>query len=203
MLLHNPRTHAIIQVDNEERRQRRLVRRLRHWWRALDGNVDRAWMVTLTYREDGAWRPEHVTDFIRLVRADGGMKAYAWVAEVQPGTGRVHYHILIVGSRPAWVERRWGKGFTQVKAAWSVGYLLKYLWKGDTSGLPKGARRFAVWVASGLLCSAADFVLQLGKLPAWVGVVCERLGELATYQGRGVWVTDYLGVVLASEWRVL
>ena len=200
MWYRNERTGARYFASNSAKRQRRLVRRLRLWWRAMDGYQDQAWMVTLTYRHDVSWQPNHITDFLRLLIKAGGVLAHAWVAEVQPGTGRVHYHVIIIGSRPGWVMRRWGKGRTQVKQCWSVGYILKYLWKGKGGeGLPKGARRFGIGIKSGLLCRAAQRIIDLSKLPASIAYVCEMMGGYAE-RIPGGWITDW-GIPIMNEWH--
>lgn len=202
MLLQNRSTGAMVVVSNAQRRQRRLERRIRYWWRALDGHLGKGnvWMVTLTYRHDVDWEPRDITKFLRLVR-DEGCKAYCWIAAVQPRTGRVHYHLLMVGSRPGWVDRRWGKGRTQVRPAWSPGYLLKYMWSQEVEGLPKGIRRFATWVRRGLLVPAAEWVYRRSFLPRWVDAIAERWGGLPEYEGDGWW--DFGGYLMVrSEWGV-
>jgi len=129
-----------------------------------------------------------------------GAKAISWVAELQPNTGRVHYHLIVFGSRPAWVMNRWGKGRTQVKKCWSIGYMLKYLWKGKGGeGLPKGARRFGIRVKKGLLCRKALYIIGLSKLPAWVAKFCEETTGTLAIKKNGVWFAG--NHELENEWR--
>lgn len=201
MLLTNKRTGKMIILDDEKLRQKRLVRRLRSFWRAMDGHTDNAWFLTLTYRHDVEWKPYHISKFVERLKKDG-QKGYCWIAEIQPGTGRVHYHIVVLGHRPAWSHQRWGKGFVDVSKCWSIGYLLKYLWKGKGGvGLPKGARRFGIGVRNGLLCIEARQVIILSKLPVWVAYPLEMMGGVAKKLGGGKWEILPWGIVLENEWR--
>lgn len=192
----------MIIVSEKVIRQKRMVRRIRMWWRALDGQIEKrnVWMVTLTYRHTENWNPRDITRFLQRLRNTMDCKAYAWIAAVQPGTGRVHYHIMMVGPRPLWVMQRWGKGRTEVKAAWSAGYLLKYLWSQDINGLPKGCRRFATWIKKGLLSSKANYVYRLSYLPDWVARYLEEIGGWVHKESAGIWITD-IGIILTSDWR--
>ena len=84
MLLTNKRTGKMILVDDAEIRQKHMVRRLRSFWRAMDGHTDNVWFVTLTYRHDVEWQKYHITKFTNRLKEQKGYKAYCWVAEVQP-----------------------------------------------------------------------------------------------------------------------
>ena len=205
MLYRSKSTGRMVIVSEMQRRQNWTKRRVERWWRSLDGHVrhgeqGHAWMVTLTYRHDEKWEPRQITEFIQRIKHKSGMKAYCWIAAVQPGTGRVHYHMIVVGSRPAWVANRWPYGRTQVRPAWSVGYLLKYYWTQEVEGLPKGIRRFAVWVRAGLLEDLALWVWELSKLPAWVARYCVAWGGgLASRRDGGLWELD-CGITLEQDW---
>lgn len=107
-------------------------------------------MVTLTYRDAGEWRPEHVSQAIRRAREwerrRGRPLVYAWVAELQ-ARGAMHYHVCIWCPHgvtlPKWdVQGWWTHGATRIEAVRSsTCYLLKYLSKGtDMASLPPGAR---------------------------------------------------------------
>lgn len=202
MLFTNKITGKMIVVQDDMMRQKRLERRLRMFWRAMDGHTKNVWMVTLTYRHDVEWEKNHIRKFTNRLKEESGYKAYCWVAEVQPNTGRVHYHLIVFGSRPAWVTQRWGKGRTQVRKCWSIGYLLKYMWKGKAGeGLPKGARRFGIGVKKGLLCSKGLQVLKLSRLPEWVASPLEMMGGVAEKLSAGRYIIQPWGLVVVNEWR--
>jgi hypothetical protein len=201
MLLTNKRTGKMVIVADDAAREKRLVRRLRLFWRAMDGYTENAWFITLTYKHDIEWEPYHISKFVERIKKDG-QNAYCWVAEVQPSTGKIHYHVIVMGHRPAWSHQRWGKGRTRVRPCTSIGYLLKYLWKGKGGkGLPKGARRFGIGVKKGLLCRKALKVLQLSKIPVWVAYVVESMGGVAKKIGGGKWEVLPWGIILENEWR--
>lgn len=109
------------------------------------------WLVSLTYADIDAWRPDHLSSFLthcrnHFKRKTGFDLSYVWVAELQK-RGAVHYHIvfwLTPGFKfPKFARSGWWKhGFTDQKIAKkSFGYLMKYISK-DTSkyNFPKNCR---------------------------------------------------------------
>ena len=76
MLLTNKRTGKMILVDDAEVRQKRMVRRLRSFWRAMDGHNDKAWFLTLTYRHDVQWEPNHIRKFTNRLKEQKGYKGF-------------------------------------------------------------------------------------------------------------------------------
>ena len=54
-------------------------------------------MLTLTYREVGAWHPRHISELLQRVRVwlrrRGERLRYVWVGELQQ-RGALHYHVL-------------------------------------------------------------------------------------------------------------
>jgi len=138
------------------------------------------WFVTLTYREIGDWRADHVSAAIeryrQWCRRSGVACRYTWVAELQK-RGAMHYHLLAwlpVGVRmPQWdrmPDRKrdafWGHGYTNTeKARAGVGYLMKYLSKlGGFHRFPKGARLYGV----GGLDEQSRAVRSWYNLPEWI-----------------------------------
>lgn len=109
--------------------------------------------VTLTYRPDVEWKPEHIKNFFRLVRqrfARRGERArYVWVMELTQ-RGVPHYHIVFwfrASLRLPAPDRAglWPHGWSNVQRAHSpVGYLISYAAKADAleAAFPKGARIF-------------------------------------------------------------
>lgn len=136
-------------------------------------------MVTMTYRDDVNYEPEHVSDFINTIQkyaARRGYKLpYAWVMELTE-KGKPHYHMIL------WIPSRWNlpkpdtrgwwpHGATNVKRAKNAyGYLAKYASKcqgpkstegGYAHQFPRGARIHGI---GGLTASEAAIVAWW-KLP--------------------------------------
>ncbi|WP_374676441.1 hypothetical protein [Ideonella sp.] len=165
-------------------------------------------MVTLTYRNGGDWRPDHVGDCLRRARKwlqrRGIPCRYVWVAELQK-RGVIHYHIgfwvphgfrLPMFDACGW----WPHGMTNVeKARNAVPYLMKYLSKGsDRAGcwrLPQGARMYGIGGVEHALRRARRWL----GLPAFVQARSDIADDWRRAPGGG-WV-DPDGVIWASEWR--
>lgn len=114
-------------------------------------------MITLTYADDIAWNPNHITKTLNCMRQWCARRSvkfrYVWVAEIQEkrrerlGGHCVHYHIVVWLPRyltPPKFDKRgwWIHGMTQgIKARSAVGYLAKYASKGGKStDFPKHCR---------------------------------------------------------------
>jgi hypothetical protein len=165
-------------------------------------------MLTLTYREGGDWRPEHVKrllDRYRMwMKGKGVPCRYVWVAELQQ-RGAIHYHVAFwvphgfkvpMADRAGW----WPHGSTRIELARNaVPYLMKYLSKGsDKAGcwrLPQGARMYGV---GGLEHAFRRARRWLG-LPAFVRARASHLCDWKRAPGGG-WV-DPDGVIWPSEWK--
>lgn len=194
-------THAgVLAVRGMPVLERRVSRMRRSVWNAgqwlTRSRGDRCLFVTLTYREAGDWRREHVTAYLNLLREwckrRGCSLRYVWVAELQQ-RGAMHYHLAI------WLPKRltvpkpdksgmWPHGHSQVQVARSaIGYLMKYVSKGETINergqpvsYPKGARIYGM----GGLCDTAKDCARWLNLPEWakcehgVGEVIRRAGRL-------------------------
>lgn len=175
----------------------------------LQGQRAKPAMVTLTYRQVGDWRPEHVSDLLRRVRVwlsrRGHRFRYVWVAELQR-RGALHYHVLLWLPRGITLPKPdkqgwWPHGSTRIEwARQPAGYLAKYASKLDSKvgiGFPPGARLFG----HGGLEDFGRSVAQWFNLPHWAREVCDLAGRAVRRKGIGL-VDRESGVCLPSPWRV-
>lgn len=169
---------ALRELNNRRRmrRMRRVVIAAADASRDLvqrGGNRFDAVFVTLTYRSDEFYSTRDVSGYIKATREwlkRRNVKAfYQWVIELTQ-KGKPHYHIIW------WVPKglrlpkpdasgMWSKGSSNIKLATRpVGYLVKYVSKGDGGEFPKGARLFGV--------GAQDEGVKLARhrfgLPMWL-----------------------------------
>lgn len=151
-------------IDTKATRLRRMKSGVMTAARLINGELDgtserwRPWMITPTYRPGEAWKPTHITDLVKCLRAWAGRRGlklrYVWVAEIQQRRYRagalpgecVHYHLLL------WLPARfscpkpdkqgwWRFGMTNcVRVRRPLRYILKYTSKGDSIEFPKGLR---------------------------------------------------------------
>jgi len=117
-------------------------------------------MVTLTYKDVDAWKPEHIADFMKTVNAWGKRKGftlpYVWVMELQK-RGAPHFHVLLWipkrlrlpepdkrrRTKAGWQDAWWSWGDSNIKRVRNpVGYVAKYASKFESKDckFPKGAR---------------------------------------------------------------
>lgn len=180
-----------VSFDPASCRLKRLKRLKSRVW--LSGNLhclprnghrpDVPWFVTLTYRHEGEWRPQHIAESIDRYRAwckrRGVNCRYVWVAELT-AKGRVHYHLIAwlpVGQRmtfwdkPRRVKGRsllpmWTHGATNTqKCTHGVSYLMKYLSKmGEFHEFPSGMRLHGC----GGLDQDQRKTMSWHSLPGWV-----------------------------------
>lgn len=203
-----------IEVDHHLTRLRRLRRAVLtaarlHDFELLDGCRHKPAMLTLTYREVGAWNPRHISDLLRLVRQWLGRRGvrfrYVWVAELQQ-RGALHYHALIWLPRGLTLPKPdkqgwWPHGSTRIEwARQPAGYLVKYASKLDSkvgTGFPPGARLHG----HGGLEDFGRSVAQWFNLPAWAREVCDLAGRAVRRKGVGL-VDRQSGICLPSPWGV-
>jgi hypothetical protein len=159
----------------------RMRKRIRAWTEAIkplhENGDTRLVMVTLTYREDVEWQPNHVRDYLRALRRyvkNEDFLAYAWVAELHK-SGKLHYHMYLLVKRGADVPKpddsgMWKHGLSNIQTGRSPHYLIKYLGKEyqKTGEFPKGIRIFAVWVKKGILPKALTWKFRLSAMPGWL-----------------------------------
>ncbi len=130
-------------------------------------------MVTLTLRPGVLWQSSMIRQYIRRVRDWARQRGidlpYLWVAELQrnrmlasgvKGNQAVHYHIIFrlpkgITMPKADKQGWWPHGMTKTEIARKpVGYLAKYISKGDEQEFPKGIRLFGI---GGLDHAVRDF----------------------------------------------
>lgn len=163
-------------------------------------------MVTLTYADADAWRPNHITDFVRRVQMYAKRRGYTfpnvWVMELQK-RGAPHYHVLF------WIPARfripradrqgwWAFGSTNtVRVRNAVGYVAKYASKFESkdAAFPHGARIHGI----GGITHLEKRVIAWWKLPAHLRTGAE--GSIAWRRAvGGGWVCVDTGEHRPSEW---
>lgn len=160
-------------------------------------------LVTLTYALIDGYEPEHITAYLNSLRnwaSRVGFKIhYQWVMELQQ-RGAPHYHLLI------WIPEghlmpkpddsgMWKHGSSNVqRATRGVGYLVKYVSKGDNSlhPMPLGARLFG---------TGGDALARLARhragLPKWLREIIPSGGR-AHRQAFAGWVCESTGEIHRS-----
>lgn len=162
------------------------------------------WFVTLTYRPGVEWEAGHLSKAIEACAAYfkrcGVRVSEVWAAEMQK-RGAVHYHLVYWlpkgRTMPKWDKRGWWPhGMTQVvKARNAVGYIAKYVSKGEDKPFPKGCRTYGC----GGLTQAGRRIAAWWKLPTFVR---DRWGSehRPKRMPGGVWVSRLTGETVVSEW---
>lgn len=141
---------GFIEFDTLAERLGRMRRRVSEWCKLAQSFNSSHYvaMITLTYGK-ARWKPNHLRDFMNKFRASAyrrGKKGkivksreafvgYAWVAELMPESGKVHYHILVILKRgyrlPMPDKSFWKYGSSKIEKARTVWYIAKYLQKGS------------------------------------------------------------------------
>lgn len=166
-------------------------------------------MVTLTYRQVGAWHPRHISDLLGRIRVWMRRRSiplrYVWVAELQQ-RGALHYHAVLWLPRGFTLPKPdkqgwWPHGSTRIEwARQPAAYLAKYASKLDSKvgiGFPPGARLHG----RGGLAEFGRSVAQWFNLPQWAKEVCDLAGRAVRVKGIGL-VDRESGVCLPSPWRL-
>jgi len=171
------------------------------------GRRYRCAMITLTYRADVDWSPNHIAGYLKAVRewARRGSKyrksfalRYVWVLELTEA-GKPHYHVLFWLPRGVTLPKSdnrgwWSHGSTRSEWARSpIGYLVKYASKGaywsEAQYLPSGAR---LWGSGGL--TRVQLVTRAWYMaPRWVRDLVPA-GD-GVQRGKGGWWRN-----LATGW---
>lgn len=213
-------TEQCISIDRAQARVTRLRKGVGVGSKALlnlgEGPAENNVMVTLTYDltkcsdviGQGYWKPRHVSDYIREVRAwfakrcPGQRLRYVWVAELQK-RGVLHYHavfFLPAGVSMPRADKRgwWPHGMTNtLKATAPVAYLMKYASKVESKtigGFPRGARIYGI---GGLDAPGAAFKRWV-LWPAYVQGNASVNDRFKPAAGGG-YLNDSTGEFLASE----
>lgn len=212
---HTSTTETPAQILRSLNKTRRL-RRMRHAVAAhadatrdslaLGGFRWYAALVTLTYAQLDAYRPEQVTAYLNALRnwcarsCNGSYKIhFEWVMELQE-RGAPHYHLLIWIPEGRKIPKPdaqgwWTHGMSNIQRARNgVGYLVKYVSKGNNScfSMPQGARLFG---------TGGDAPARLARhragLPRWL-VAQIPLTSRAHREPFAGWVCDETGEVFRS-----
>lgn len=173
----------------------------------------KAWMVTLTYRENRMWRREHVADALRLFRKwcdkAGTTMVYAWVMELTK-QGRPHYHIVLwlpTGLQCPFFDGHgwWQHGSSNtIPAKFAPGYLAKYVSKGVNQwdadkpvALPRGARMHGTGGLRGVDLDELRYWL----MPRWVREQLEYMGQARRMKGG--WICKTSGEMFPTPFEVI
>lgn len=216
-------------VNSQETRVKRCRVRVRSWADTLP-KLNRRWrrvlkrknlgprtvMVTLTYREVDSWRPNHIREFMKALRAllGSNLWGYAWVIEVQQ-RGAPHYHVMLHTAPGVAIPQPdssglWPHGSSRIETArkgpW---YLVKYTGKAyQKEQLPKGARMFAVQVYKTAATPDELFGFRLSAAPRWLQPFIEEARQEVgptvrwmRYPGGG-WLIKETGERHESGWWV-
>lgn len=206
-----------IKVDHVQARCTRLRKNLGMAAKQLSKGAGQAWMLTLTYRDDVDWSPDHVRDCMRhlrqwIKREFGWQLRYVWVMETKSrrsgsrvGEYLPHYHVLV------WLPRAleagllhldsrgwWPHGLTNaVEAVAPVRYVMKYASKfEDGSHFPKGARVYGIGGLDAVGRKCRRWVNWPRFVQARASVDCPWRRAPG-----GGWI-DGDGVIWPSEWGV-
>lgn len=158
--------------------------------------------VTLTYANDAAFCPKHITKFINCLRAklkrQGHSLLYVWVLE---RASALHYHLALWLPRGFTLDhgdlkKWWAWGSTWTQACRKVSAWMRYLSKRvDKANLPTSARMFGC----GGLDEAARAVVSRAMLPLWLAASLPREARPRRITGVG-WTDTTTAVVYVSPW---
>lgn len=209
----------VLEIDPRIARVNRMQNRVSISARVLMDEVERKGLrgywafITLTYEEIAAWRPYHITQYLRRcnvwLKRRGHVFRYVWVAELQK-RGAVHYHIvtwlphrvklpkpdeLREGNRMRW----WSHGSSNIKAATSpLGYIMKYASKGeDVLVFPKGLRLYG----AGGLEESDRAIATWTMLPGCVRAVSAPGERVERIKGVGHLIPS-TGAIVQSPWKL-
>ena len=185
---------------------RRLTRMRRGVWAAASAFKDACprpqfWclMITLTYADADAWRPRHISEYLKGLRRWIGHRArlrYVWCLELQK-RGAPHYHVLVwlpVGIKVPKPDRSgmWQHGMSRVEESRApIGYIANYTSKGgDEVDLPRGSRIYG----AGGLQPAQRVVVRCRMLPRYVRERFDVSHRVIRAKGGG-WVS-----LTSGEW---
>lgn len=184
-------------ATNQERRLRRMRRGV-----VTSAELQREMgtavvaMITLTYRPDASWSPQHISACLQHWRDDlhGRKLRYVWVMELTK-RGVPHYHVLVWlpgGARLSKPDQSgaWPHGWSRIEIARNpVGYLVKYASKGTSgNGIPRGARLFGV----GGLDAGRRVIRSWKMLPRYMRSQCSAEDRVRRMAGGG-WVSRVSG----------
>lgn len=174
------------------------------------------WMLTFTYADATAWKPEHVKEAIRHLRQwanrQGFALRYLWVMETedrksgdQVGIWAPHYHVVVwlphgVSCPPMDVMGWWPHGLTNtVKAKAPVRYVMKYASKFENgSHFPRGARIYGMGGLSHMDRRCRRWINWPSFVQANASVTCDWKRAVG-----GGWLDGSTGEIWPSEWGIV
>lgn len=204
------------EIDKLKTRCTRLRKNLGIAAKALSRGTGTPWMLTLTYRRVGQWKPSQIKDMLQNLRkwAKRAFKwtlQYLWVMESKkrlsgPDKGQdvPHYHLVVwlpvqVQKGQLFLDVRgwWPHGHTQaLKVVAPVRYVMKYTSKFDSeSDFPKGARCYGI----GGLDAAYRSVRRWINWPAFVQARASVADSFSRQVGGG-WIDRATGQWWPSEY---
>lgn len=135
-------------------------------------------LITLTYRDGGAYEEGHLSALVKHYRewfrrnGKGETFHYVWVMELTQ-IGRPHYHMVVWlprGVRPPLPDQQgwWPHGMTQAVYAYSpIGYITKYASKAETKSGAHLPHRARLWGYGGLRMDERALV-SYALAPRWL-----------------------------------
>jgi hypothetical protein len=156
-LVHSSTSPPPFEIDPRTARLRRMkhgtitAARLHDQETQKGGFRFKAAMLTLTYRDDQDWKPDHISQLMKVIGKwlfRRGIKCrYVSVMELTK-RGRPHYHVVFWLPKGVTLPKPdkqgwWPHGMTRIEWARNpVGYVAKYASKGlsESTRFPKGAR---------------------------------------------------------------
>lgn len=163
-------------------------------------------MVTLTYRDDEEYCPRDVSDFLKRARQWAARRGFnlrgLFVLETTK-RGRPHYHVMLWLPRGLSLPKPdkqgwWKKGMSRIEyVRRAVGYMAKYASKGESDGIPAGARLYGAFG----LAAEGRAELSWWRLPVWLRERVTSITGLVRVVGVG-WISTLTGEVFLSPWEV-
>lgn len=221
-----------VELDSRWARLRRCQKRVHAWAQAIPmpnrvirrkgakvNIAPRMVMLTLTYRDAGAWQPNQIRDYMIALREHLGdrLLAYAWVLEMQE-RGAPHYHVLVYVKRGTDVPKPdatyWHYGLSRRETARTIFYICKYTAGAkhkeyQKEGFPIGARMFAVKIYQTDIPEEQLFLFTISSTPQWLQPYLIKahnvLGSEVKYKRNagGGWIICNTGEVLCSPWKLI
>ncbi len=180
VLMFDKRSRTYLVLAPKEARLSKMRKRIFAWANAIKSDLsDRRYrkvLITLTYEKVDDWKPNHIRNYIKNIKARLGnnLRALAWCAELQK-RGAVHYHIEMIvykGTRIPLPDKSgmWVHGMSRIETAKTVFYIASYMKKSyqKEGKFPKGLRMYAVYIAKGIISSVANWIYKLSVCPKWL-----------------------------------